>query len=71
MHPAYTLYIGLQARATEWKNDMYADISKAFNTPTYERYQVDEKKPMITERQVEEGRASEKESLEQKYANQS
>ncbi|CCT66450.1 uncharacterized protein FFB20_07292 [Fusarium fujikuroi] len=69
MHPAYTLYIGLEARVTEWKNDMYATVSKRFSAPTDAQYQVDEKKPMITEKQVEEGR-SEKELLEQKYASQ-
>ncbi|EWG44601.1 hypothetical protein FVEG_15684 [Fusarium verticillioides 7600] len=70
MHPAYTLYIGLEARVTEWKNDVYATFSRRFSAPTDAQYQVDEKKPMITERQVEEGR-SEKELLEQKYASQS
>ncbi|KAI1047726.1 hypothetical protein LB505_006407 [Fusarium chuoi] len=70
MHPAYTLYIGLEARVTEWKNDMYATVSKRFSAPTDAQYQIDEKKPMITEKQVEEGR-SEKELLEQKYASQS
>ncbi|KAI1053221.1 hypothetical protein LB506_012232 [Fusarium annulatum] len=69
MHPAYTLYIGLEARVTEWKNDMYATVSKRFSAPTDAQYQVDEKKPMTTEKQVEEGR-SEKELLEQKYASQ-
>ncbi|KAG7420210.1 hypothetical protein DER46DRAFT_656423 [Fusarium sp. MPI-SDFR-AT-0072] len=70
MHPAYTLYVGLEARVTEWKNDMYATVSKRFSAPTDAQYQVGEKKPMITEKQVEEGR-SEKELLEQKYACQS
>ncbi|CVL06625.1 uncharacterized protein FPRN_05108 [Fusarium proliferatum] len=70
MHPAYTLYIGLEARVTEWKNDMYATVSKRFSAPTDAQYQVDEKKPMITEKQVEEGR-SEKELLDQKYPSQS
>ncbi|CZR40365.1 uncharacterized protein FPRO_05265 [Fusarium proliferatum ET1] len=69
MHPAYTLYIGLEARVTEWKNDMYATVSKRFSAPTDAQYQVDEKKQMTTEKQVEEGR-SEKELLEQKYASQ-
>ncbi|EXM24466.1 hypothetical protein RAB80_005321 [Fusarium oxysporum f. sp. vasinfectum] len=70
MHPAYTLYIGLEARVTEWKNDMYATVSKRFSTPTDAQYQVDEKRPMITEKQAEEGRSG-KELLEQKYASQS
>ncbi|KAH7267701.1 uncharacterized protein BKA55DRAFT_556430 [Fusarium redolens] len=70
MHPAYTLYIGLEARVTEWKNDMYATVSKRLSAPTDAQYQVDEKKLMITEKQVEEGRGSEKELLEQKYASQ-
>lgn len=69
MHPAYTLYIGLEARVTEWKNDVYATVSKRFSAPTDAKYQIDEKKPMTTEKQVEEGR-SEKELLEQKYASQ-
>lgn len=33
MHPAYTLYIGLEAQVAEWKNDMYATVSKAFTMP--------------------------------------
>ncbi|TVY79119.1 hypothetical protein Focb16_v008428 [Fusarium oxysporum f. sp. cubense] len=70
MHPAYTLYIGLEARVAEWKNDMYATVSKRFSAPTDAQYQVDEKRPIITEKQAEEGR-SEKELLEQKYASQS
>ncbi|KAK2701183.1 hypothetical protein QWA68_000540 [Fusarium oxysporum] len=70
MHPAYTLYIGLEARVTEWKNDMYATVSKRFSAPTDAQYQVDEKRPMITEKQAEEGRSG-KELLEQKYASQS
>jgi hypothetical protein len=40
MHPAYTLYIGLEARVAEWKNDMYATVSKAFTMPIDMRNQV-------------------------------
>lgn len=40
MHPAYTLYIGLEAQVAEWKNDMYATVSKAFTMPIDMRNQV-------------------------------
>jgi hypothetical protein len=40
MHPAYTLYIGLEARVAEWKNDMYATVNKAFTMPIDMRNQV-------------------------------
>jgi hypothetical protein len=40
MHPAYTLYIGLEARVTEWKNDMYATVSKRLSAPADAQYQV-------------------------------
>ncbi|KAH7252623.1 hypothetical protein BKA59DRAFT_510722 [Fusarium tricinctum] len=67
MHPAYTLYIGLEARVAEWKNDMYATVNKAFTMPIDMRNQVDEKKPLIVEKQVEEGwQRSEKERMEKK-----
>ncbi|SPJ79326.1 uncharacterized protein FTOL_07717 [Fusarium torulosum] len=67
MHPAYTLYIGLEARVAEWKNDMYATVSKAFTMPIDMRNQVDEKKPLIIEKQVEEGwQRSEKGWMERK-----
>ncbi|KAL6925294.1 hypothetical protein FSST1_002568 [Fusarium sambucinum] len=56
MHPAYTLYIGLGAQVTEWKNDVYYTINKAFSEPNDLQNQVDEKKPLIIEKRVEEGR---------------
>ena len=34
MHPAYTLYICLEARVAEWKNNVYATLNKAFAVPT-------------------------------------
>jgi hypothetical protein len=40
MHPAYTLYIGLGARVTEWKNEVYATVNKAFTEPTDVQIQV-------------------------------
>jgi hypothetical protein len=40
MHPAYTLYIGLGARVTEWKNEVYATANKAFTEPTDVQIQV-------------------------------
>ncbi|KAM0246163.1 hypothetical protein ACHAP5_004945 [Fusarium lateritium] len=67
MHPAYTLYIGLEARVAEWKNDMCATVSKAFTMPIDMRNQFDEKKPLVVEKQVEEGwQRSEKEWTEKK-----
>ncbi|KAI1052188.1 hypothetical protein LB507_007607 [Fusarium sp. FIESC RH6] len=66
MHPAYTLYIGLEARVAEWKNDMYATVNKAFALPTDAQVQVDEKKPLIIEKRVEEGREGLKEWSEKK-----
>ncbi|KIL89127.1 hypothetical protein FAVG1_07521 [Fusarium avenaceum] len=67
MHPAYTLYIGLEAQVSEWKNDMYATVSKAFTIPIDMRNQVDEKKPLTIEKQIEEGwQRSEKEWMEKK-----
>ncbi|OBS17739.1 hypothetical protein FPOA_09471 [Fusarium poae] len=56
MHPAYTLYIGLEAQVTEWKNDVYNAINKAFTESTDVQNQVDEKKPLIVEKRLEEGR---------------
>jgi hypothetical protein len=56
MHPAYTLYIGLGARVTEWKNDVYDTLNKAFTESTDIDNKVDEKKPLIVEKRVEEGR---------------
>ncbi|KAJ4004086.1 hypothetical protein NW752_010836 [Fusarium irregulare] len=66
MHPAYTLYIGLEARVAEWKSDMYATVNKAFALPTDAQVQVDEKKPLIIEKRVEEGREGLKEWSEKK-----
>ncbi|KAH6964464.1 hypothetical protein HG530_003817 [Fusarium avenaceum] len=67
MHPAYTLYIGLEAQVAEWKNDMYATVSKAFTMPIHMQNQADEKKPLIIEKQIEEGwQRSEKEWMEKK-----
>lgn len=40
MHPAYTLYIGLEARVAEWKKDMYATVNEAFAAPIDIRNQV-------------------------------
>jgi hypothetical protein len=40
MHPAYTLYIGLEAQVTEWKNDVYNAINKAFTESTDVQNQV-------------------------------
>ncbi|RGP58928.1 hypothetical protein FLONG3_11338 [Fusarium longipes] len=56
MHPAYTIYIGLAARVTEWKKDVYTTVSKAFTEQTDVSNKVDEKKPLIVEKRVEEGR---------------
>ncbi|RGP71561.1 hypothetical protein FSPOR_3267 [Fusarium sporotrichioides] len=56
MHPAYTLYIGLGARVTEWKNDVYDTVNKAFTESTDVENKLDEKKPLIVEKRVEEGR---------------
>ncbi|KAM0230735.1 hypothetical protein ACHAPO_009018 [Fusarium lateritium] len=66
MHPAYTLYIGLGAQVTEWKNDVYYTINKAFSEPNDLQNQVDEKKPLIIEKRVEEGRGLEKQWTEKK-----
>ena len=82
MHPAYTLYIGLEARVAEWKSDMYATVNKAFALPADAQVQVrrlswrecvyaydvqvDEKKPLIVEKRVEEGREGLKEWSEKK-----
>ncbi|CEF84548.1 unnamed protein product [Fusarium graminearum] len=67
MHPAYTLYIGLGARVAEWKNDVYATVNKVFTEPTDPQNQVDEKKPLIVEKRVEEGKyGSEKKWREKK-----
>ncbi|KAJ4141707.1 hypothetical protein NW768_000923 [Fusarium equiseti] len=66
MHPAYTLYIGLEARVAEWKNDMYATVNKAFAAPTDAWIQLDQKKPLIVEKRVEEGREGLKEWTEKK-----
>ncbi|RBR08896.1 uncharacterized protein FIESC28_10076 [Fusarium coffeatum] len=66
MHPAYTLYIGLEARVAEWKSDMYAAMNNAFALPADAQVQVDEKKPLIVEKRVEEGREGLKEWTEKK-----
>ncbi|KAH7188166.1 uncharacterized protein B0J16DRAFT_336547 [Fusarium flagelliforme] len=69
MHPAYTLYICLEARVAEWKNDIYATLNKAFAVPTdawIQDMQLNEKKPLDVEERVEEGRGGLKERTEKK-----
>ncbi|KAM0345751.1 hypothetical protein ACHAPU_006104 [Fusarium lateritium] len=55
MHPVYTLYIGLEACVSEWRNDLYTTIRKTFPIPNNVQSQTDEKKPLMVEKQIEEG----------------